>query len=276
MFRGTQIALVLGLLSGVLALTASLSVADDGPAKNAPAGNRLQDIKPITRDNPNDSLDFWLNQATTQSAGEAVIDETPHEPIRRDRGPRPDALPGVVELSNGMQMPGLLYTTRGKNLELYVEADRNWYRIPFIAVLGITTIVDEEAIELVWRWRAMGVDERVFTGESYPTRRFSYAVTLIDGSTMKGAIKGQPLWINLDGMIMGPLVLHERTKGKLGETLDDIIYVQKVVVSQRMMNAVIKEWATNPAASQPASRPAGNSAKKPMTRPAPQVGHSGS
>ena len=64
---------------------------------------------------------------------------------------------------------------------------------------------------------------------------------LIDGSTVIGEIKGQPLWIELGDKRTGPLVLHERSKGKMGQKLKDLIYVKRIIVSRKMMEAVLKD-----------------------------------
>jgi len=252
-------ALVVGLFGGVLAITASLSHAEEPDAKTAPknaAGNRASNVAPIKRPDPNANIMHWLEEASTQPANEE-FEPTP-EPDRSDRVRRPDALPGVAELSNGRQMPGRLYTTRGKTWDLWVPEEKSWRRIPPIAVLSATATVEEEEIEHEWRWKAMGVDERVYTGNWYPIRRLSWTFRLIDGTTLKGELKGQPLWIELEGSVMGPLVLHERMKGPNHMPLKDFLYLRKFVISQTMMEAVIKDLIKNPpkdtATSQPATR----------------------
>jgi len=247
-------------------LSASLSRAEGPDERNAPknnagntASNRVGNVAPLQRADPNDNLDFWLNQAETVNEEDF---QPASEPAKRTRGPRrPDALPGVVELSNGQQLPGLLYTTRGRDWELYDTEDRTWHRIPPITVSSMTAVVDEEEIELEWRWKAMGVDERVYTGNSYPMRRLSWKVKLIDGTTFHGAIKGQPIFIDLAGSVTGPLTLHEKQKGEFGDTLDDLVYVKQIVVSKRMMDAVAKDQL-NRGPTAPATKPAAKPAAK--------------
>ena len=242
-------------LAGLTALLAASALAGvlslcfaDGPTSNAPASRPFANVPPLNRPDPNDNLDYWLHKASSQPATTTAPAAT-SEPAgaATDAPSREDALPGVVELSNGQQMPGYLYTTRDKDWELYVEADKNYHRIPFIAVLSITANVVEEGKELEWRWKAMGVPEKVYTGRSYPTRRCTWTFHLIDGTRVTGAIKGQPLWIEYQGGKTGPLVIHERDKGELGQTLKDLVYIRQIIVSKRMMEAVAK--------ATPASRP---------------------
>jgi len=267
MFRIAQLALVVGSLVGVVTLAVSLSHGQDAKngAGNAPknaAGNRAGGVTPLKRPDPNDNLKFLLEETASEPVNEEDFVTT--APVRPPRVRRPDALPGVVELSNGKQMPGLIYTTRDKNWELYVEADRTWHRIPPITVLSMTAVVDEEEMELEWRWTAMGVDERVYTGNSYPSRRLSWKIKLIDGTTLHGAIKGQPVFIDLAGTVTGPLVLNERLKGENGQTQKDLVHVKQIVISRRMMDAVAKDLLKQPAAkpaNPPAAKPAGQPAK---------------
>ena len=291
MFRIAQLALLVGSFVGVLALAVSWSHADGPDAKNAApknaasnntapkngaaantAANPVNNVVPLKRPDPNDNMNLWLNESP-----EATVEDfqPTAEPEKRVRNRRPDALPGVVELSNGKQMPGLLYTTRGKDWELYVDEDRTWHRIPPITVLSMTAKVDEELEELEWRWVAMGVDERVYTGRSYPMRRLSWTIKLIDGTTLHGTIKGQPIFVNLEGTVTGPLVLHERQKGDFGETLKDLLYVRKVVVSKRMMDAVVQDLqnqSANAPAGQPAATPTADTpaADEPASQPTSQ------
>ena len=96
-------------------------------------------------------------------------------------------------------------------------------------------------MELRWRWKGMGKPEKVFTGKSYPFRRYRWRFRLIDGTVVEGSTKGQPVWVEFRRKRAGPFVLHERDKGPDDATLKDLLYVKKVVVSRRMMEAVIED-----------------------------------
>ena len=68
--------------------------------------------------------------------------------------------------------------------------------------------------------------------------------------------------VELRGKVTGPFVLHERMKGKDDETLDDLVYVRKIVISRKMMDAVIADVekqfkkADPPKPGKPAPKPA--------------------
>ena len=244
-------------LAALAALVATL-------AGSAALGGAAKDKKDANTPPPASNLDYWLNQARpVEPKGEAP--EPPAEPTSpfgegKDAFRRPDALPGVIELSNGKQLPGGVYTTVEKPWIVWSEATKSWRRIPFIALLSITAVVEEERVELRWRWKGMGEPEKVYTGEKYPLRRLHWRFKLIDGSVVEGSTKGQPVWVEFHEKAYGPWVLHERMKGNDGQTLEDLVYVKKVVVSRKMMDAVVadveKQWAeqARPKADRPAPK----------------------
>jgi|GEM_PF-1606304 len=233
----------------------ALAPAAEGPARPGPGARQPPASAPAGRVS---NLDLWLQSAAPATRAAAVDPRTgganPFD-AKQEAG-REDAPPGVIELSDGRQLPGLLYTTREKNWEVWEEKDPNgnkverWRRIPFIAVLSITAVVEETGMEQEWRWKEMGQPERVYTGREYPTIRLSWVLHLIDGSTVRGSIKGQPVWVDLNGKSYGPYVLYERAKGQMGQKVSDIVYPRQIVVSRRMMEEVLK---SGPPASQPAA-----------------------
>lgn len=238
----------------VLTLTLPLAAAARG------AGAKPEAAKPAKK--PASNLDYWLNQGTAPKAAPTTTRPAePTSPFAKGAAAfrRADALPGAIELSNGKQLPGGVYTTVEKPWIVWSEATKSWRRIPFITVLSITAVVEEERVELRWRWKGMGEPEKVYTGEKYPWRRLHWRFKLIDGTVVEGSTKGQPVWIELRGKRYGPWVLHERMKGKDGQTLDDLVYVKKIVVSRRMMDAVLadveKQMSDGPAAPK-AAKPA--------------------
>jgi len=230
---------------GVIA--AAIGAASGQPARStAPRRPTSRPAKPraIPRRERPTNLDLWLRgtvrtgPATQQSTS---AEPTGVDPFRPGTGfRRQDAVPGVIQLSDGRLVAGGIYTTREKPLLLFVEPGRRWRRIPLITALSISAVVVEEKVELRWRWKAMGEPERVYTGKKYPTRRLKWKFHLIDDATLTGAVKGQPLWVESEGRRRGPFILHERSKGKDGQSLKDLVYVKRVFVSRRLMELVRK------------------------------------
>lgn len=203
------------------------------------AGGAKPKDQPSTK--PAGNLEYWLSRAKptsrpaeTQPAGRAAVN-----PFARKAGfRREDALPGVIELSDGRQIAGAIYGTREKPYSVWVEKEKRWRRIPLISVLSITAVVVGERMELEWRWKEMGAPERVYTGRKYPWRRFLWKFHLIDGSYVTGAVKGQPIWVETSHKTSGPWLLTERSKGPIGTTLKDLVYVKRVIISRKMMEKV--------------------------------------
>jgi len=189
---------------------------------------------------PSSDLDFWLGQAKPTTTT-AAIRPPPADPFGRgDRFGRGDALPGVVVLSDDEILAGGIHTTRDRNWEVWVESEQRWRHIPPLAVLSVRAVVLEEKMDREWRWKEMGSDEKVDTDRTRPTRRLQWRFHLIDDSHVTGTIKGQPLWVESAGKRRGPFVLHERSAGKYGQTLKDLIYVKEVVISRRAMERALK------------------------------------
>lgn len=195
------------------------------------------------------NLDYWLEQAKPAKPDETKSANT--QPISTDVRQaedkndkklsgfrRDDALPGVIEFSDGCQLAGGIFMTRDKPLTVWVEREKRWLRVPPAAVLSISAVLLQEEMKLRWRWKAMGEPEKVYTGKSYPFRRFQWQLHLADGSSVRGVIKGQPVWIETRDRVLGPFILHERAKGKIGQTLKDHVYIRKIVISRKMMDKV--------------------------------------
>jgi len=237
------------LVGGTLAVGLALA---SGPASQAAPASK-----------PADNLSYWLGQAKpadSRPAAEGNALEAGKNPFGTDENfRRQDALPGVIQLSDGQVLAGYMFTTAEKDWMVWDEPQKRWRRVPFLAALSISAVVMEEKMEQVWRWKEMGVPERVYTGEEYPTRRLEWRFHLIDGSEVTGAVKGQPIWIEIagkagagvsapgdanagasasDGAVRkaGPFVLHETVKGKIGEKLADLVTVRKIIVSRRLLD----------------------------------------
>lgn len=202
--------------------------------------------RPTQTSKPASNLDFWLSQAENATSAPAATkpDDDGTNPFRPGSGfRRADALPGVIQLSDGTLLAGGIYTTLEKPLSAFVEREKRWRRVPLIAVLGVSAVVVEEKMEPRWRWKAMGEPERVYTGKSFPTRRLLWRFHLIDDTVVTGAVKGQPLWVEQAQGKRGPFILHERSKGPDGQSLKDLVYAKRIIISRRMMEQVLQDQA---------------------------------
>ena len=198
------------------------------PADSAPSGAASQ---------PADNLDFWLGQAASAPASQPAATE-PANPFARqtaDNFAHADALPAGVEMSDGKVLTGGLFTTEGKDLELWVEAEKRGGSSRWCACWASRPRWSRRT----WRRSGtgeMGADQRVYTSREIPIRRLAWRFNLIDGTSLAGEIKGQPLWIQRDGQ-RTLLVLHARQQGQPGQSLAEMTYPAHIVISTRFAAA---------------------------------------
>ena len=146
-------------------------------------------------------------------------------------GARKDAVPGYVELSTGAKVPGRIFTTRAKRVKIYNLQKKIYEHVPVPAMRKIETVVEWERMEKEWRFKEAGSPEKVYTGRSYPARKVAYRLTLLGGHTITGHILGQPLYLAREGKT-DRFVLHDRQKGPLATTLEDLVYIKSIVLGQ--------------------------------------------
>jgi hypothetical protein len=250
---------LIGYLVAAISLGAWAMGSAPQPLREAAAPAPTSTAGPVSK--PADNLSYWLSQAKAAESRPAAEANASgggagKYPFGTDENfRRQDALPGVIELSDGQVLPGYLFTTAEKDWLVWVETEKRWRRVPFLALLSITAVVVEEQMEPVWRWKEMGVPERVYTGEEYPTRRLDWRFHLIDDSTITGSVKGQPVWVEAGGRKSGPFVLHETVKGPIGQKLSDLVTVRRIIVSRRLMDEVQARSKVPGPAGAPAPRP---------------------
>jgi len=170
---------------------------------------------------------------------------------------RRDAVPGYVELSSGLKVPGRIYTTRAKRLKIY-NLDRKIYEyVPVPTCRRIEAVVEWARMDKQWRFKEAGSPEKVYTGKSYPVRMLAWRLTLLNGHEIQGHILGQPLYVE-HNQKRERFILHKRDKGALGETLDDLLYLRRVEFGPKAYNQAVDELAEKASkAASDESKPAG-------------------
>lgn len=236
---------------------ADSQAAASGPAANAGAKTAAPKTVPLVH----------LPAAATapapaEASGEPTTQGTsPFE--ARDTFVREDAVPGVVEFSNGQITAGWMYTTRDKPFNLWVDSDLRYHRIPFVDVLSIKAIVVDANETEVWRWEGMGVPTRVFTGQTFPERRMKWEFHLIDDTVLTGDISGQPIVIERDRRKAGPYVLAMTVRGPNGMKLPELLYMKQIIISRRLMQEVIAAGPEYDLDKAPSAKTLGEDAKAP-------------
>ena len=155
---------------------------------------------------------------------------------------RPDAVPGYVEMSNGLKVPGHIYTTRAKRLKIFNVDGEVYEYVPVAACQRIEAVVEWARVDRQWRFKEAGSPEKVYTGESYPVRMLSWRLTLRNGHEIVGHILGQPVYLEHNRK-RERFILHKRAKGPLGATLEDLVYVRRVEFGPQAYNEAVDELA---------------------------------
>jgi hypothetical protein len=192
------------------------------------------------------------------SLDRCVADEPPalSNPLskRRELDVREDTVPGYIEMSNGEVFPGLLYITRDKRLEIYDVELKRQRTIPITKIAKIECNVEKEWMEKLWRFKELASDEKMYTGETYPCRVFTYTITLDDEREIEAPMSGLIFVQALEkgetpevGHILERdatrLYFHKRQAEKtdVGKTLADIHYTKLVKVGEEALKEGIKK-----------------------------------
>ena len=167
----------------------------------------------------------------------------PPNPFETTRDERTDAVDGAVHLSNGTAVRGKVYLTRGYDLRIYDTKREEFRNVPLRAVEEITCHVEKEWLEREWRFRENANDEKTYTGRTYPSRIYTHQIKLTRGDVISGPLSvvvyisptTEPAPESGPTKADDPakpqrFMLHKRDKGEPGQTLNDLVYVKKIVL----------------------------------------------
>ena len=266
----------LAALVGAAAMTAALVLAGAAWSGEAPAPAEKPAPKPIegkpTVIAPpdikfvDDEPEMPGEKAPTQPGQPGA--QKPEKPAVNPFGApgsgiaRQDAVPGYLELSSGLKVPGRLFTTRAARLKIY-NLDREIYEyVPVPALKSIDTVIEWERMDKEWRFKEAGNPEKVYSGREYPVRKVCYVLTLLNDHKIRGHILGQPLYV-MHNDKADRFLLHDRDKGAMGQTLADIPYIKHVELGPEAYNQAVDELkAKAEAAAKKAAGAAGKAATK--------------
>lgn len=141
---------------------------------------------------------------------------------------RPDAIPGVVELSDGTRHRGQVFLTRDARLRVLDEATQRHREVPLDQVNAIACQVKKEWVEKEWRFLENANDQKVYTGRTYPVREYVHTITLKDGRSLRGRMSALVYVGGLEDQPPRKFVLHQRDKGPPGTELKALTYVRAI------------------------------------------------
>jgi len=194
------------LLAGVLLCTAAAS-ADE---------NDLDDVLKSAK-------------TTTAPSGEPNPDSQPAarqvDPLGtiKSRAPAESRL-GTITLNTGKTLEGRIWTTLQTPLRVFIDGEKAYRDVDFATITKAQVLVDSEKLELDWRWKKEGSDEKVFSGKSYPNVEARYKFTLVNGQTLEGGVV-TPIYIE-DAKGRQVLVMDKKYRGPLDSQLKDLVYIK--------------------------------------------------
>lgn len=177
----------------------------------------------------------------------------PFGAVRQDRD---DAIPGYLELSDGRVFVGNIYMTRDKRLKMEDSmrqvgggdgapgdnSEKRQREIPLRVVREIEAKVEKEWIEKEWRFKELALDEKYYTGRTYPSRKYVYTVTLKDGRKITAPVAEIFYVKPFRELASGPrseednepirFMIHKRDKGEPGTALKALTYVKLIKLGE--------------------------------------------
>ncbi len=137
--------------------------------------------------------------------------------------------PGTVTFSDGTVWTGSLAMASGARLQLH---DGKAVRILDPAqVVDLVFTPREESMERAFSMPEPGKPTRVETGEAYPLRQLAVRLRLGDGTVVAGHLYATALTVTAAEDDKRKLPLPAKQRGKAGQRLDQLVYVQSVQFS---------------------------------------------
>lgn len=186
----------------------------------------------------------WL---LVSAAVTLAADEPPAlNPFGPAKSEREDAVPGYLETSDGQVYPGAVYMTRDKRIKIYDPKMERQREIPLRMVTQLECTVKKEWLERDWKFKETALDEKMYTGKSYPARMCVYTIALANGTTItgelsevfyvRGYLENKPGEApDEDSLQEKRFLLHKRQKGENGATLKSLVYVKTIKLGQEAL-----------------------------------------
>lgn len=153
---------------------------------------------------------------------------------------------GALTTSDGKTYTGTLYTTQGRPLRIFDRGSNKYVEFSLREISRIDVSIEEEHEEPYWYWKENGSDEKVFSGNTYPWRKYITTVTLLGSRSITGDLDGlvyvEVPSVGIDSSVQtsdasgetGPrkysFLFHQRQKGEEKQKPADLVYVTAMVV----------------------------------------------
>lgn len=192
---------------------------------------------------------FCVFVAVIASASPAPAASEEGEPVAPIAKTTPGRKEHFAELafSDGKKLRGMLFLRGTGKVKIFDKEQSLFREFPLKFVRRIDTIILKEVEEKHWRWLEHANDEKVYTGRTYWWRQYDVKLTLVNGKTVTGSVRG-PVYMRIEGKVRR-FILHDRKKGKLDEPLEKLVYVKSIDLAVKPASA--SQSASGPAATSP-------------------------
>jgi len=134
----------------------------------------------------------------------------------------------TVTLSNGEVIAGKVSITPGSQIRLYVgEKQVRNFGLEGLARIEFEAEVEKMQHKYVKGEIGRGIDPIIALEQSYPLREFLVHAEMRDGARLSGAFGTVVFYVQAGGGTQKYVVMRKQT-GKVGQKLEDIVYIRKI------------------------------------------------
>lgn len=190
----------------------------------------------VADDDVSDLVNGAKNTTTAPAEVQAPATDADHAPAR--------ARDAIVVLNDGTQLRGKVWTTLETPLRVWVDETKTYRDVQLAEIKRLDVHILSEAMEDDWRWLKEGSDKKIFSGKKYPNVELAYKMTLANDQTIEGGVVA-PIYLLAKDKPYS-LALYKKYKGKLDETLKDLVYIRSVEFTSPAEAAASKTTRTLP------------------------------
>ncbi len=141
-----------------------------------------------------------------------------------------DWMPGAVELSDGRRIEGRVHIVDDR-LIIHNEAQARRITVRAAAIARLDTSIERQSMAEKWIFRESGLDDKVYTGEVYPVRHYTTRITFHEGKPLIGSIVPKTVYVESGGKRQR-FILRKKDEGKVGQGLDELLYVTSIIFNR--------------------------------------------
>ncbi len=143
---------------------------------------------------------------------------------------------GTVVFSDGSSIAGIVHATGFKPIKVYDSREKKFKHLPLEHIANLKVVITKQEMVREWRFKEESKDEKLYTGKTFPRKDYELHVTLRSGQEVHGTCNGI-LYVE-SGDEKTRFWLKHYDRGKIDETLDDIVHVKEIKFANPKEKAV--------------------------------------